>query len=620
MVSVAKTAMVISGNASGFSAAVTQAERDAQKLIISLQTQADKANLVGRSFDAYQLALAGASSAAVQQIEQLQKQLQEQDQHNAAMQRAAQITESVMTAEEKHSRTLSELNAQLKSGGITVETYDRALRSARDTLARANGVSDEAKAAAKRQADAEQQRAQQMQRAAQLTDQVRTPTERYKQALAELNQHFTSGRISAETYHRQIQAMNNNMQNAKAAQEQFRAGTGNAMFAVQQLAFGLQDAASVYGQMGFSGAVRAASNNIVQFASLTGPVQGVVTALAMTGLQLGIDYFSKFGDEVKKAGDQLQEFQFLSEGANVRISEFKRERDLNKEVQNANSTDQIKSLREKHQDRRKELQMEIAEETKQQESLAFGTVKDVFGNGIRVRRATSAAEQEALRLQYGEQAPEMMNEKAIEQHKKLEDSIRKKRREQVDLQRQDQRLAQREMEVGMEEESHEQEKRQKKRDEEAKKAEEDAKRRAKEIHALEKSLRKDDTSTEGKARGIVEELKERDEKLSELFPDANDPKRKMLFGMSVDAANQDLDQLQQSLKKKSLPMQFAGAAGKDSREAYSTMLQNRFGQMQTKGIDPAQQKIIDAHKQEVKLLEDLKKNTAQQPQVVKLSP
>ena len=153
MVSVAKTAWVISGNASQFSAAVSQAERDAQKLTISLQSQLDKVNLVGRGFDAYQLALAGASRESVAQVEALQQQVAQAEAYQQALNRSAAIIQSVMTAEERHSHTLAELNSLLRQGMLTTEQYDRAVRAARESLSRANGVSAEAQAAAQGGAD-----------------------------------------------------------------------------------------------------------------------------------------------------------------------------------------------------------------------------------------------------------------------------------------------------------------------------------------------------------------------------------------------------------------------------------------------------------------------------------
>ena len=120
---------------------------------------------------------------------------------------------------------------------------------------------------------------------------------------------------------------------------------------------------------------------------------------------------------------------------------------------------------------------------------------------------------------------------------------------------------------------------------------------------------------------MVDEFKERQAKIEELFPEEGDPNRKRLLDMAVASAEAELNDMQKSVQKKTEPFQFSGAAEAGSREACSSMLANRFSQMENKkGIDPAQQKIIDSHKEEIKQLKDIAKNTNQQPQVVQLAP
>lgn len=83
-------------------------------------------------------------------------------------------------------------------------------------------------------------------------------------------------------------------------------GSGkNATFAIQQLALGVQDAASVFGTSGFAGAMRAAGNNIIQFASLLSPIAGTVAAFALTGVQLMADSFNKASKATTEATQAL---------------------------------------------------------------------------------------------------------------------------------------------------------------------------------------------------------------------------------------------------------------------------------------------------------------------------
>lgn len=87
-------------------------------------------------------------------------------------------------------------------------------------------------------------------------------------------------------------------------------GTRSTTFAVQQLALGLQDAASVFGTAGFGGAIRAAGNNVIQFASLLSPIAGTIAAVGLTGVQVLADYFtkqSKATDGAKASIDRYQE-------------------------------------------------------------------------------------------------------------------------------------------------------------------------------------------------------------------------------------------------------------------------------------------------------------------------
>lgn len=85
-------------------------------------------------------------------------------------------------------------------------------------------------------------------------------------------------------------------------------GTRSATFAVQSLAIGLQDAASVFGTTGFSGAIRAAGNNVIQFASLLSPLAGTIAAVGLTGVQLLTDYFTKQSDATKAAAAGVDKY------------------------------------------------------------------------------------------------------------------------------------------------------------------------------------------------------------------------------------------------------------------------------------------------------------------------
>lgn len=92
---------------------------------------------------------------------------------------------------------------------------------------------------------------------------------------------------------------------ASSATTQIAVASKNTTFAIQQLALGVQDAASVFGTGGFSGALRAAGNNLVQFASIMSPMSGTMAAFAVTGLQVMADQFTRTGDAAKKAAESV---------------------------------------------------------------------------------------------------------------------------------------------------------------------------------------------------------------------------------------------------------------------------------------------------------------------------
>lgn len=98
------------------------------------------------------------------------------------------------------------------------------------------------------------------------------------------------------------------VQQTNAAIVSTSGGAKNATFAFQQLALAVQDGASVFGTAGFSGAIRAAGNNLIQMASLIGPLAGTFSAFAITGIQLVADQFKKMGDEAKNATTEVKKF------------------------------------------------------------------------------------------------------------------------------------------------------------------------------------------------------------------------------------------------------------------------------------------------------------------------
>lgn len=85
------------------------------------------------------------------------------------------------------------------------------------------------------------------------------------------------------------------------------AAMSKKLMVVQALAFGVEDAATVYGTSGFSGAVRASANNVVMASMLINPKIGIYVALGSAVLQLGMA-FMKSSQNVKTSADMLEEY------------------------------------------------------------------------------------------------------------------------------------------------------------------------------------------------------------------------------------------------------------------------------------------------------------------------
>lgn len=73
--------------------------------------------------------------------------------------------------------------------------------------------------------------------------------------------------------------------------------SGVAARGFQELARGVEDAASVFGTSGFAGAIRASSNNLSQMASVMGgPLAGAIAGFAAAGLSMATPYISSLLD------------------------------------------------------------------------------------------------------------------------------------------------------------------------------------------------------------------------------------------------------------------------------------------------------------------------------------
>lgn len=205
MATVLGLAMRITADASGLARTLTPAER-------SLQRLGEIASSSSRLFDAFLSSTTGASAAQRQfatdvafltselrrglrtpqefaaEFERLQVAARETADAFAEGQR---LSNQYATAQERQAAALQRLDELFQLGAIGIDTYNRA---ASDAI----GVNDRA-------AQAERERAAAIARAAQITESVLTPMQRYDQEVTELRQHLDAARISEETFNRAVE-------------------------------------------------------------------------------------------------------------------------------------------------------------------------------------------------------------------------------------------------------------------------------------------------------------------------------------------------------------------------------------------------------------------------------
>lgn len=132
----------------------------------------------------------------------------------AAFAEGQKITEGVLTAEERRTKTLQRLDQLLQQGAISQQTYERA-------AAEASGANEQA-------ATAEEARAKAIARAAQITANNLTPMQKYDQEVLELQEHLAAGRISQETFNSALAKATASFAKAESAAKGYDAAVESA--------------------------------------------------------------------------------------------------------------------------------------------------------------------------------------------------------------------------------------------------------------------------------------------------------------------------------------------------------------------------------------------------------
>lgn len=228
MATVLGLAMRITADASGLARTLTPAERNLQRL-------GEIASSSSKLFDAFLSSTTGASAAQRQfatdvafltselrrglrtpqefaaEFERLQVAARETADAFAEGQR---LSNQYATAQERQAAALQRLDELYQLGAIGIDTYNRA-------AADAIGVNDRA-------AQSERERAAATARAAQITESVMTPMQRYDQEITELRQHLDAARISEETFNRAVEQATQRFIRAESAAKGYDAAVQGA--------------------------------------------------------------------------------------------------------------------------------------------------------------------------------------------------------------------------------------------------------------------------------------------------------------------------------------------------------------------------------------------------------
>lgn len=386
------------------------------------------------------------------------------------------------------------------------------------------------------------------------------------------------------------------MATASTEMLQLQGSSGKATFAIQQLAFGAQDAATVFGTSGFAGAVRASSNNIIQFASLLGPMAGTIAALAGTGIALLVDWWAKHNAETEKAIDLVKNLKAELEGIKDFAGEVGKAAGAKIDIGEVTTADQASGKIQSETKRAAVIDAEIAALKEQQ--AAFGDSRAqreerakmmAAGNGETFDAAKFAAEDAETRVALSTKIRDL-----DEQREKIAKNL-------IDLEERRKNLAGDEDEISrMSAMSAERSKIVKTFNDMQEEQKKDAEKKAKQDHDLRRSILGE--TAEGKAERIVSDFQERIKAIeSSGFDEATKAHLKQVLG---EGATQDLNQLAMNSHKKTAS--FAGAAEFGSKEAFGRLAEAMSPRDR---LTEAERQAIDLARKNLKAAEETAKNT-----------
>jgi hypothetical protein len=350
-----------------------------------------------------------------------------------------------------------------------------------------------------------------------------------------------------------------------------------------------------------AGAIRASSNNVIQFASLLGPMAGTIAAVVGTGIALWADYSAK----QQKATDDLEKFKQELSGLNKvwgeiesRASQFRSSLEGVASVESVNSVDSFRSAWQSNERSIAANNYAVRELNKEYDSLQ--------------KKIKAAQDIRNEKFSYGQEDAVVEDEKRIAELEKKAQELREKRTETanrgLDLSRKRRLLEEKEESIFMQQQlkdqialSDAQKAREQKAAEEKRKSDDKIKREqdkatakaeqdAKSLASLQQSLTSDIKTPEKQIENVMTKLEERQKKINEL---ATSPEQAAAINLeAIDAATRELERVKDEQNQS---LQFAGAAEFGSTEAYARSLQT-----ENKSVSENTKQLVDLAKEQLK--------------------
>ena len=341
-------------------------------LIASLQKEKvalEQGAAASRSYEISEMKLTAtgrsAALAIVAEIEALRNKKLAEDQATAAAQKAASVRQQQTNAGLAMIQSLQREKIVLTEGTMAARIYDIAhsnlSTTAKNTaiaLMTRNAALEKGVLSQQRDAEAKKQgiaagRALvlQLQQQGRALAGGQAAVDLHNLALSRIPQRYQAAARALIMMNAELQRTQNRMSGA---------ASGKNLFAVQALAFGIQDFAQVYKNTGLAGGVSAVANNIIFMTSILSPHLAIVTAVTIAVGQLAavlIPVWMNTGDATKKFEEHISTLRKLTDAA---VAAKVSQHEFAQALKEADSASSAKSMRKKVDSELDAIEVEIA--------------------------------------------------------------------------------------------------------------------------------------------------------------------------------------------------------------------------------------------------------------------